>query len=125
MERMVVADSRAPAAIFAEARRMTSSSAGAKSSGGIPPTATYPGSSPSAIEIWFQRRNGDVVGRTIMRRLGSGKAKYVDQVTKVNPTATPLITLNSEYMLGLCAIHAELMRLIVASKPSPKLTPKM
>ena len=61
--------------ILAEARRMTSSSAGAKTSGGTPPTATKPGSSPSACEIWFQRRKGEVVGRTMMRRLGSGKAK--------------------------------------------------
>src|ERR1700678_797047 len=61
--------------IFADARRITSSSAGANSSGGIPPTATNPGSSPRAIEIWFQRRNGEVVGRTIIRRFGSGKAK--------------------------------------------------
>jgi hypothetical protein len=61
--------------ILEEARRITSSSAGAKISGEIPPTATYPGSSPSANEIWFQRRKGDVVGRTIRRRFGSGNAK--------------------------------------------------
>ena len=54
---------------------MTSSSAGANSSGGTPPTATKPGLSPSACEIWFQRRKGDVVGRTMMRRFGSGRAK--------------------------------------------------
>jgi hypothetical protein len=38
-ERMLAGPSRA-AGIFAEARRITSSSAGANSSGGIPPTAT-------------------------------------------------------------------------------------
>ncbi len=76
----MIAEGEGPAStesgtIFAEARRMTSSSAGAKSSGGMPPTATKPGSSPRAIEIWFQRRKGEVVGRTMSRRLGSGKAK--------------------------------------------------
>src|ERR1700722_17040187 len=103
----------APVAIFAEARRMTSSSAGAKSSGGIPPTATCPGSSPRAIEIWFQRRNGEVVGRVMMRRFGSGNAKYADQVSRVNPTTNPFTRLIVEYMFGLCESHAELMRLAV------------
>ena len=28
-----------------------------------------------AIEIWFQRRKGEVVGSTMMRRFGSGNAK--------------------------------------------------
>jgi hypothetical protein len=84
--------------IFAEARRITSSSAGAKISGGIPPTATKPGSSPSAIEIWFQRRKGDVVGSTMSRRLGSGKAKYADQMQSVMHIVSPLTMLNVEFM---------------------------
>ena len=58
---------------------MISTSAGAKISGCTPPTATNPGSSPSASEIWFHRRNGDVVGSTIIRRFGSGIAKYAIQ----------------------------------------------
>src|SRR5271154_3454896 len=93
-------DSIAPVAIFAESRRITSSSAGANSSGGIPPTATKPGSSPSAIEIWFQRRNGEVVGSTMMRRFGSGNAKYAVHVSKVKLTAMALTRLIVEYMLG-------------------------
>ena len=80
---------------------MISISAGANTSGGIPPIATKPGSSPSAIEIWFHRRKGEVVGSTMIRRFGSGNAKYADQIKSVRQDATPFMMFTTENSLGL------------------------
>src|SRR5215472_452085 len=114
-----VADASMPVSILAEARRITSSSAGANTSGDTAPTATYPGSSPSAIEIWFQRRKGDVVGRTMKRRLGSGNAKYADQTQSVRQIAIPFTILTVESIWELCESQAERTNSVVARKPSP------
>ena len=49
-------------------------------SGLKPAMATKPGSSPSASEMRFQRKKGEVVGSRIILRSGCGRAKYVPHI---------------------------------------------